>query len=197
MKITKQKLKESKLAKEIEVLEETADTAETPEELSIDDVKSASVDEIADAVQAAAEEASDGEETFSDAKAKEIATQLKTYAQGFDSAAWAPVDVRNEFTDILDDCLENALIAQAAKTHDGTDLLVTGLPGSGKTGIFKEWAKQRGLNYFYLNAKNDDLGAILNGFPVDTTETDENGKVSHAVDRSYSKSLNNLQKCAV
>ena len=199
MKIKKQNLNESALTKEIEVLEETADEVNldasyADEDMIIDDIANASVNEIADAVQAAAEEASDDKETYSDEKAKKIANEIKTYANGFDAAAWAPLDVQNELTDKLDDCLANAMVAHDSGTNDGVDLLVCGLPGSGKTGITKQWAKDRGVNLFYLNAKNDDLGAILNGFPVDTTETDENGKATHKVDRSFSKSLDRLDR---
>lgn len=164
------------------------------EDIAIDDILDAPISEIADAVQDAAEEASDNEETYSDDKAKTIATEIKTYANGFDAAAWAPLDVASELTDKLDDCLANAMAAHAAGTSDGVDLLVTGLPGSGKTGITKQWAKDRGVNLFYLNAKNDDLGAILNGFPVDTVEKDENGNDIHRVTRSFSKSLDALDK---
>jgi hypothetical protein len=199
MKIKEQVIAESNLTKEIELLEETADTEDTiegssDEEMIIDDILSASVSEIADAVQTAAEEASDGKETYSDDKAKAIADEVKTHAKGFDAAAWAPLDVQNELTDKLDDCLANAMAANKSGTHDGVDLLVTGLPGSGKTGITKQWAKDRGVNLFYLNAKNDDLGAILNGFPVDTVETDDNGNQVHKVARSFSKSLDALDR---
>ena len=200
MKINK--LTESTLTKEIELLEATADEDTTDiaiddvqdEDMIVDDVLSASVSEIADAVQTAAEVASDGKETYSDEKAEKIATELKTAARGFDAAAWAPLDVQNELTDKLDDCLANALVANASGTHDGVDLLVCGLPGSGKTGITKQWAKDRGVNLFYLNAKNDDLGAILNGFPVDTIEKDADGKDVHRVARSFSKSLDRLDE---
>ena len=170
--------------------------AEEPsdEDNIIDDVLSASVSEIADAVQAAAEDASEGEETYSDAKAEKVATQIKTWAEGFETAAWAPLDVRSDLTDALDDCLAASFESKTLGTHDGTDLLVSGLPGSGKTGITKQWAKDRGVNLFYLNAKNDDLGAILNGFPVDTTEETEDGRTVHAVARSFSKSLDDLDK---
>ena len=202
MKIKKQLITESALTKEIEALEETVMTEaeevpveETSEEdMIIDDVLSASTAEIADAVQAAAEEASDGKETYSDSKAEKVATELKTAARGFDAAAWAPLDVQSELTDKLDDCLANAMVAHASGTHDGVDLLVCGLPGSGKTGITKQWAKDRGVNLFYLNAKNDDLGAILNGFPVDTVEKDADGNEVHRVARSFSKSLDALDK---
>ena len=163
---------------EDDAAENTAD-----EEIVIDNVDTTTTDEIADAVQAAAKEASDGKETFSDEKADQIASEIKTHAKGFNSAAWAPLDVPSELTDKLDDCLANAMAAKASGTHDGVDLLVTGLPGSGKTGITKQWASDRGVNLFYLNAKNDDLGAILNGFPEDTIEKDENGNDVHKVAR--------------
>jgi hypothetical protein len=164
------------------------------EDIAVDDILDAPVSEIADAVQDAAEEASGGKETYSDEKAKTIAKELKTAAKGFDAAAWAPLDVPNELTDVLDDCLASAMVGHHMGTHDGVDLLVSGLPGSGKTGITKQWAKDRGVNLFYLNAKNDDLGAILNGFPVDVEEEDEEiGKV-HKVIRSYSKSLDALDR---
>jgi hypothetical protein len=193
MKIRKQKLKENKL----DNIKEDIDTAEIEamEEIpEIDDISSAGIDEIATAVQAAAKEASDGEEAYSDEKAKTIAKEIKTHASGFDTAAWAPLDVPSELTDKLDDCLANAMANHAAGTHDGVDLLITGLPGSGKTGITKQWAKDRGVNLFYLNAKNDDLGAILNGFPVDTVEKDADGNDVHRVTRSFSKSLDALDK---
>ena len=201
MKITKHKLTENTettLEKQdlvealLEADEETSST--DTDEIAVDDVATASVDDIADAVQDAAEEASDGKETFSDDKAKNIATEIKTHAKGLDAAAWAPLDVPSELTDKLDDCLANAMAAHASGTHDGVDLLVTGLPGSGKTGITKQWAKDRGVNLFYLNAKNDDLGAILNGFPVDTVETDEEGNQVHKVTRSFSKALDRLDE---
>ena len=196
MKITKQiveSITDSKSEK-LEVTENLTESENAPEEIAIDDVSTASTDEIADAVTSAAEQASDGKETFSDEKAKTIATEIKTHAKGLDATAWAPLDVPSELTDKLDDCLANAMAAHASGTHDGVDLLVTGLPGSGKTGITKQWAKDRGVNLFYLNAKNDDLGAILNGFPVDTIEKDKNGNEVHKVTRSYSKSLDGLDQ---
>ena len=199
MKINKQPIAESTLTKEIEMLEETADTELQIDELQdedmiIDDVLSASVSEIADAVQTAAEVASEGEETYSDQKAETVANELKTYAKGLDRTKWAPLDVPSALTDALDKCLAKSMIAHKAGRKDGTDLLVNGLPGSGKTGITKQWAADRGVKLFYLNAKNDDLGAILNGFPVDTVETDEDGNQVHKVQRSYSNALDPLNE---
>ena len=195
MKIIKQTLVENVVETEKDIpLTEAEVEDDSAEDIAIDDVNTASEDEIADAVQDAAEEASDGKETFSDDKAKKIAGEIKTHAKGLDASAWAPLDVPSELTDKLDDCLANAMAAHKSGTHDGVDLLITGLPGSGKTGITKQWAKDRGVNLFYLNAKNDDLGAILNGFPVDTVETDEEGKQVHKVTRSFSSALDRLDE---
>lgn len=177
-----------------EAEETAADEAVSDEDIEIDDVLSASVSEIADAVQDAAEEASDGKETYSDAKAEKIATELKTAAQGLDRTKWAPLDVPSALTNALDHCLAKSMIAKKAKRSDGTDILITGLPGSGKTGITKQWAKDRGVNLFYLNAKNDDLGAILNGFPVPVETTDADGNTVKVADRAFSKSLDSLDK---
>jgi hypothetical protein len=175
--------------------ESLTEAEEAPaEDIAIDDILDASVSEIADAVQDAAEEASEGKETYSDAKAQKIATELKTAARGFDAAAWAPLDVQSELTDKLDDCLSNAMVGHHMGTHDGVDLLVCGLPGSGKTGITKQWAKDRGVNLFYLNAKDDDLGANLNGFPVSKTIKDEDGEERTIVTRAFSNALNALDK---
>ena len=199
MKIKKQPINESALTKEIELLEDTVDSDESvadvsDEDMIVDDVLDASVSEIADAVQTATEVASEGEETYSDEKAEAVATELKTFAKGLDRTKWAPLDVPSALTDALDFCLAKSLVAQKSKRKDGTDLLVNGLPGSGKTGITKQWAEDRGVKLFYLNAKNDDLGAILNGFPVDTVETDEDGKPVHKVQRSYSNALDPLKE---
>jgi hypothetical protein len=185
-----------------EIKNESLTEAEAPEvegtvedeDLIIDDVLSTSVDEIADIVQTAKEEGTDGEETYSDANAKKVATEIKTAANGFNTAAWAPLDVPSELTDKLDDCLANAMVGHHVGTHDGVDLLIDGLPGSGKTGIVKQWATDRDVKLFYLNAKDDDLGANLNGFPVSVTEKDADGNEVHKVTRAFSKALDPLER---
>lgn len=161
------------------------------EDIAIDDVKKASVDEIADSVQAAGAVASEGEETFTDANAQKVAQELKTAARGLDHTAWAPLDVKNELTDMLDFCLAQSMTAKKSGRRDGVDVLVSGLPGSGKTGITTAWAEDRGVNLFYLNAKNRELDAILNGFPVDVVD-DKSGK--HQVVKSRSTILDPLEE---
>ena len=182
-----------KILKENKVLIEAADdTIET--DLVIADVDAASVDEIADAIQDAAEVVTNGEETVSDANAKEAAKEIKTLAKGLDHTLWAPLDVKNDLTEALDLCLSKSLIAKKQKRRDGVDLIVTGLPGSGKTGITKAWADARGVKLFSLKAMNRELDAILNGFPVDTVETTENGVTMHKVVKSRSTVLDPLER---
>ena len=87
MKIKKtinESIEETKLTENIITeAEETSD-----EDNIIDDVLSASVSEIADAVQAAAEEASEGEETYSDAKAEKTAAAIEKNLPQSDRGEW-------------------------------------------------------------------------------------------------------------
>jgi hypothetical protein len=183
-------LKENKLLHEEEVMSSPSET-----ELEIvDDVAAVPVDELADNIQAAAEVASNGEKTFSDENAEKIAAEVKEVALGLDHTMWAPLDVQNELTEALDICLSRSMVAKKQKRTDGVDLIVTGLPGSGKTGITKAWAKKRGVNLFSLKAMNRELDAILNGFPVDTVETTENGTTVHKVIKSRSTILDPLEQ---
>ena len=182
-------LKENK-----ELIEATTETPEIADVDVVDNVASASKAELADNIQAAAEVASGGEETFSDEKAETIAQEVKTHAKGLDHTMWAPLDVRNELTEALDLCLSKSMIAKKQKRRDGVDLIVTGLPGSGKTGITKAWADARGVNLFSLKAMNRELDAILNGFPVDTVEATENGVSVHKVVKSRSTVLDPLER---
>ncbi len=178
------------------VIVEDSETVETDNvsDASIEDVKDASVDEIADAVQASGVLATDGEGTYSDKGAENIAKEIKTAAKGLDRTAWAPLDVRSVLTDTLDMCLASALKNKKSGLKDGSDLLVNGLPGSGKTGIVKYWAEARGLNLVELDSNDDELGAMIKGFPVDTIQKDADGNEYHATAKSFSSSLDDLDK---
>lgn len=189
MKNLKKTLIESRL---IEAEDATTDNSD--EDIAIDDVNAASVDELADAVQAGAEAASDGKETYSDNKAQAVAKELKTFAKGLDRLAWAPLDVRNEITDLLDDCLAEAFIAHEAGISSNTDVLISGLPGSGKTGIVEQWAKDRGVNLLQLSANDREIEATLNGFPVPIDVEDEDGKVIKQATRAFSQALEPLKR---
>ena len=177
-----------------DLLEDTVDTATSVDDIAVQDVTSVSADELANKVQDAAEVATNGAETFSDKNAEAVVQEIKTIAKGLDRSAWAPLDVENELTKTLDFCLSESMVAKKQKRRDGVDLIVTGLPGSGKTGITKAWATARGVNLFSLKAMNRELDAILNGFPVDTVETTENGVSVHKVIKSRSTILDPLER---
>ena len=142
----------------------------------------ATVDELADAITAEVELATDGEETYSENKADAIAEKVRAACTDFDRATWAPISIPSKFTRILDKCLANARYSKYHRESHGSDLLVTGLPGAAKTAIFKAWAKERGVNYMYINAKDEDLSAMINGFSVHDQET-------HTVIQAGSKKL--------
>lgn len=188
------KVLESLTEAEVAEVEDTEEHSASDEDMIIDDVLSASMDEIAVAVQDAAEEASDDKETYSDTNAKKVAAEIKTAARGLDHTAWAPLDVPSALTDTLDMCLASAFIAKKSGRSDGSDILITGLPGSGKTGITKQWAKDRDVKLCYVNAKDPDLEAMLNGFPVTVDDVDDTGKTIKSVDRAYSKNLDKLKR---
>lgn len=194
MKITKKTLIENKLVENEENDGKEAAVAISDEDIAIDDVNKATVDELAKAVQDGAEAATDGEETYSDEKAKKVAQELKTAAKGLDRLAWAPLDVRNEITDLLDDCLAEAFIAQEAGIASNTDVLISGLPGSGKTGIVEQWAKDRGVNLLQLSANDREIEATLNGFPVPIDVDFEDGTKGKVASRAFSQALEPLER---
>jgi hypothetical protein len=198
MKIKKSYITESVNTESSKLLEGTTEVEDSAkdvdvEDVVVDDVLSASVSEIADTVQAAKEKESDGEETYTDETATKLATEIKTAAKGLDHAKWVPLDVPNVLTDVLDESLSAAMIAQKSGRRDGVDVLINGLPGSGKTGIVKEWAKARGVNLFELDSNDDELGAVLKGFPVDSVRKGEDGNDEHAIIKSFSAILDSLK----
>lgn len=188
-------IKENKNTKKIKKLtEEEAVATKAELEKDIDDgtTADASIADLADAVTAEAELASGGKETYSESKAEAIAKKIKAACQDFNQATWAPLEVPNKFTKKLDACLANSRYFKYHGSSAGTDLLVTGLPGSGKTAIFKNWCKERGVEYKYINAKDEDLSAAINGFSVHEVEERPDGKKIHSVVQAGSKKLLSL-----
>lgn len=159
----------------------------------------ASVAEIADAVQNSVEDLTDDEATLTDANAKKVAAEIKDTAQDVDAAQAvvlpAQSDVveeaaENTFTKTLDRAFAAAKRNMRRGSKTGANVLVSGLPGSGKTAIFYAWAARNNVNVKYLDAKNPYLETALNGMPLrDITAKDKN-----VVANAYSNTLAPLHR---
>ena len=167
----------------------------------------ASIVDIARDLQA---QAADGEggSVISDAAAVDMAAEAKDVAQAIDAdevVADTPaiaeeeedldanLKIDNALTRRLDELLRKALVNRRRhKSTNVSNLVVVGLPGSGKTASFMDWAKNNPVNYTYVNAKNNDLDAFMNGYTVRVAGEGEDrvGGVSQA----YSNNLDSLDK---
>ena len=160
------------------------------EEIEVD-VASDSVSEIADDIV----DATDGE--MSPEAAADAAAEIKEVGQAINAeeAVWLPpeegdtgaINTKNVITDLLDEALEYALSQQGLEQHSMGNVLISGLPGSGKTAIVENWAKARGINCIEINAKDNDLEAFINGFTV--RDDDDRSRVTKA----YSNTLDDLK----
>lgn len=151
--------------------------------------------EVADEIVDAIEKDSAGASTLSSDKADAIAAEVKSVADstGIDKAAVdLPEDdilgVENRVTKVLDMALAVAQKNKNRKNKSGCNVLIIGMPGSGKTASIEDWAKFRGVNLVSVNAKNNDLEAYINGYT--TKDLDNPRKVSQA----FSDNLDDLDK---
>lgn len=159
-------------------------------ESTVEAPATASVDEIADAVVAATEIGSEGEQTVAPAAAKNVAQEVKSIAAEIEAGAFGSLWVENDLTDILDKALATSLKLRRQTRTGNTNVLVTGLPGSSKTAVVYEWAKRNGINVHYLDAKNNDLEADINGYVL----RDNTNQEGNAVAKAYSKVLDPLDR---
>ena len=129
MKINKKQINESILVEADEV---------------IDNPGTASNGEVADAVEAGLEAEGQGEVEITKKQAAEIAKDAKDVAQKIEAKKFVPSASVNELTRVLDEALEASLSKKDEEDFFGTDegvsynVLVSGLPGSGKTAIVKQ-----------------------------------------------------------
>lgn len=188
MKIKKNNLNEG-LA--IELLEAEDEPVVTQPQEDADVVvnapASASTADIAAAVTAGVEAESEGEKTVSPGEANKVAAEVKKTASEIDTKAFVALGVENELTEVLDEALDLALALRHQKRDSNCNILITGLPGSSKSAIVKEWADRNNINLFFLNAKDNDLEANLSGFAV---QDNDNG--THRVIKAYSNVLDPL-----
>lgn len=130
------------------------------------------------------ETVSDQTATVTDSDAKVVADELNKAAKetGAENAVIVPVVdneipivTRNKLTSILDSSLYHAKQNKYLKVNAGCNVLISGLPGSGKTGIVADWAKYRNLKLININVKDDKVDQLINGLPMrDITATTSN-----------------------
>jgi len=188
MKVTKMRLTEGK-----QYNRKLREAEEGGEPVVLDDPQDASVKEIEQAILASSESRETGEPTISAETAKELAQDTKKISYAIDSTG--------DYLDII--CTankkygyDNALIRElnkslkstvrnyrlAAGTYErgqaappkGSNLIITGLPGSAKTAIVKDWCKTqqvfgKPLKCVYLDVKTNEISAALSGIVMNTT----------------------------
>ena len=147
-----------------------------PEEVIIDTNNSSS--EVAGDVQTAIEVQTDGNAELSDVEASKVAAEVKDAAADInvDQAVVIPKDkdvddddeyiTENALTHVLDIAYANAKTFKRRKERFGSNVLIIGLPGSGKTAIVSTWCRQHGVPLIGINARNQKLETAINGMPI-------------------------------
>lgn len=155
---------------------------------------SAGVSEIADAVVNQVE-AGEGGTTISDTNAEKVAQEIARIGDevGAEEAIVIADDetlgTENEITKTLEKALQRSKRNARRGVKSGNNILIIGLPGSGKTASVYDWAKSKGdVNLVYINAKNNDLEAYINGYTVRSAED------PNKVGQAYSDNLSDLEK---
>lgn len=198
------KIKKAYLAEAKQDSSEQEQVTDTPNEaVTID--PDASVSEIATDIQDNAEAMSNGTATVSAQDAVKTATEIKQTAQEINAGAVAGAGVtptktwqgrnlnildemQNKLTDVLDEALRANKKTQRTGGTDYQNVLISGLPGSSKTASVYNWAAMRGINIHYLDSKNKDLHAYINGFTV------RNAANPNLVSQAVSKNLAPLDR---
>jgi hypothetical protein len=151
--------------------------------------------ELADEIVSATAEVTDGDVVLGDEAADIIADEIKKADAEIDveAAAVNPgeneyLGVKNVITDTLDIALANALKNKRRGGKFGSNVLIIGLPGSGKTATVYDWAHTNNVNLVAVNSKNNDLDAYINGY---TTKNPDNPR---RVTQAFSDNLAGLEK---
>lgn len=198
MKITKKVLTEAIIKEADEENKETP--TEEAEKVVVDNIDAESPKELAKEITAGIEAASNGELTISPEEAQETAQDLQQAADDLntDTVVIEPTEeaiddnivIESELTSTLDDCLATARKDVRLQRVSHANILISGLPGSGKTAGVKAWAKDRGLNLFELNAKDPDIEVAINGLNV----RDMQDGIKNEVTKAYSRVLAPLDR---
>lgn len=193
MKINKmwktKNLTESKYIKE---------ASEGEDELIEINPQNANIEEIAGAVKDDLEDSSNGEVLISDEQAHEIASEIKDTAEEVNAGQTAIVITSEDYEDakietklskVLDKAYATAKEAMNNKTKNGANVLIEGLPGSGKTAIVESWCADNGLILVAMNATDPKLESAINGIPLRDTSGEDNNALVYLYAKEVFKDL--------
>lgn len=161
-----------------------------------------SISDIADGIQGAIEDATDGKATISDADANKMAADIKNSSAdgafdyvGIDPALnkeigvhvddWDTLGVKNDLTDMLDMAYEETI-----DTGKPCNVLIEGLPGSGKTSVVRDWANAHSpkLHLFEVDIADEELEKALKGLNLrDLNDTTNKNSLVKAYGRFLDK----------
>lgn len=163
------------------ILTEAEDVKDIKDQNLLDSNGKTSGEEVKDDI----EKDTNGEATYSNADANKIASEINKTADDVNAAAAvntpavklddAPIKTRNRLGALLDWCLYNSYKNRATSQKATSNLLVSGLPGSGKSATIVNWVKARGVHLIDINVKDKGVEDLLYGLPLrDLTATDAN-----------------------
>lgn len=159
------------------------------EEDELLDIKGDSVEEIKDAIEDEIKELSDGEVEISDKEATEVAEITKEVAGAvnanqvaivIDDADFEDTKIENRLTKALNKAYGTAKRNIEESGKNGANVLVEGLPGSGKTAIVESWCRDHGLILVAINATDPKIESAINGMPLRDVTKSETNELAYA-----------------
>ena len=154
------------------------------EESPVIDPQAGSVEDLADTINDEINTLSGGERELSDETAADVAQVTRDIALKVDAgqvafaiedADYDDAKIENRLTKALDKAYRTAKMNYKDGAKNGTNILIEGLPGAGKTAIVEAWCAEHGVKLVALNATDPTIETAINGMPLrDTTKADEN-----------------------
>lgn len=156
------------------------------EEENVEIETTGSTSDVAADIKDAVDELTDGEKEISDSGAANAAEMTQDAAEVtgakkavivIDKADWNDIKITSSLYRALDNAYEAALDNMGKHSIDSNaNILVEGLPGSGKTAAVNAWCKMNGLTMVKINATDPKIEAAINGLPLRDLQAQDNNE---------------------